>query len=239
MQRKYFNCIINLTLLKIFLPVCSLMLMSGCISVQRYTGIINENFNAAANQRPAGDFSYLEFRDTVKISSNDSADIKLVKSYLVPALIYWQWEHTLETDLSCYQKSEIFKNEFMVAAESLHLSEKLSWKRLVIEVESIPGKFVFTSKGFFVFVLVAYMSSGFEGVYPISDKLAFSYKVFDGNNEMKSGRIEVSFKGEPFRNIHMSTKKFLCIYRDQYVDSIRGLCLMAAIKLDEELSEVY
>lgn len=239
MLKKYFNGIINLTFLKIYLPVCALMLMSGCIGVERYTGIINENFNAAANQRPAGDFSYLEFHDSVKSSSNDSADIELVKSFLVPALIYWQWEHTLETDLSYYQKSQIFKNEFMLAAESMNISEKLSWKRLVIEVESIPGKFIFTSKGFLVFVLVAYMSSEFEGVYPISDKLAFSYKVFDGNNEMKSGRIEVSFKGEPFRNIHMSTKKFLRIYRDQYVDSIRSLCLMAAIKLDEELRDVY
>jgi hypothetical protein len=153
----------------------------------------------------------------------------------VPALVYWQWNNTIKCELSQKQTFLTFNNYLQNYADSLNIKEKLNGQKLIITIDSIPRTFVYTNKGFVVFVLVAYSVGGLEAIFPENDKLVLSYKVVQGTTQTKSGRIEVVNTDLPLKNVWKSTKKFTWFYIDQYENNLKNLSKLAIEKLENEL----
>lgn len=208
-------------------------MLSSCVSTQKFANFVNLKY--AQQNKTIKESDYIEYNN-ININNIDSTvKTEKIKSFFVPALVYWQWNNTLKCELSQKQAFLTFNTYFQYYADSLSIKEKLNGQKLIITIDSIPKSFVYTNKGFVVFVLVAYSIFGLEAILPENENLVLSYKVVQGTTLTKSGRIEVVNTDIPMKNARKSTKKFTWLYIDQYENNLRNMSKLSIEKLMYEL----
>jgi hypothetical protein len=209
--------------------------MNSCISTQKYADYVNKKYNQKVNTTSFVANDYIEFDTTNFKNASNIVQTEKIKSLFIPALFYWQWNNSIKCTFSSQQSLGPFYNNFQHFADSLKFNEKLKGQRLVIQLESIPRTFVYTNKGFVIFAIVAYSTTGIEAIFPENQNLIFSYKIYNGASETKAGRIEINNTDGPLKNIWKSTKKFTWLYVDQYENNLKRLIKSACKKLENEL----
>lgn len=218
---------------KILTLILATILLNSCVSTQKYSKYVNMKYAQQYKTLKSND--YIEYENIIENEIDSIVKTEKVKSLFVPALVYWKWNNTIKCELSPKQTFMTFQNHFQYYADSLIIKEKLNGQKLIITIDSIPKTFVYTNKGFVVFMLVAYSYGGLEAIFPENDKLVFSYKVVQGTTQTKSGQIEVVNTDIPLKNIWKSTKQFTWFYIDQYENNLKRMSKFAIEKLENEL----
>ena len=145
----------------------------GCLSNKRLAKFVNQKYDKESYITTQND--YIDY-DTNKCNYSDTTiKVTKLKSYFIPALIYWEWNNTMKCQISNKQTFENFKKYFEFYADSLNIKEKLNGNKLTIRVDSIPKTFVFSNKGDFTFLLFILVYKDLEVIYPDKEKFVISY----------------------------------------------------------------
>ncbi|MHA6248728.1 hypothetical protein ACXYMU_12375 [Pontibacter sp. CAU 1760] len=186
------------------------------MSSKKYASLVDEKLRASTvpQATTAQHDSWLVI-NTDSIAKKQSS-VKQVERSFIPAILYWGWNSTMETELATATTIGFLEGAVLKAADSLHLAEKLQGGKLVITLREVPDKFVYQNKGSVLFLLVAYTVSGAEAIAPAQKALVASFEVQDGVQVATSGDVLVRNSDKPVRNIWKSTKKFTWSYLDLY-----------------------
>ena len=186
----------------------------SCISSKKYAEYIDMKPSDYDSTLVYNDFIILDTSafDTI----NNFTNTEKTKSLLVPAIIYWQWNTTIECDLNQKQTIKSFNNYLHSYADSLDLSNKLDEQKVIIKIESIPASYTYTNKGFIAYLLLIYMFRAEESITPSNDSLIVLYDIYNNEEITNSGRVEISNIDLPMFNLKKSTKKFTWQYLEQY-----------------------
>ena len=218
---------------KILTLILAIIFLNSCVSTQKYSKYVTMKYAQQCKTLESND--YIEYENIIENEIDSIVKTEKVKSLFVPALVYWKWNNTIKCELSPKQTFMTFQNHFQYYADSLNIKEKLKEQKLIITIDSIPKTFVYTNKGFVVFMLVAYSYGGLEAIFPENNKLVLSYKVVQGTTQTKSGQIEVVNTDIPLKNIWKSTKQFTWFYINQYENNLKRMSKFAIEKLENEL----
>jgi len=201
------------------LLVLSLM-MCSCISTKEYADYISQKY---ATDQPiaTAHCDSIHFQTSSNAMSDSLVDVKNLKSYFIPAGIYWGWNKTLRCELNESMVAQRFQQYFLYYADSLNLKEKLKNKRLEIRIDTIPNRFIYTNRGDVIFLLFAYSYAAIESVYPEKQTLSLSYQLFENNIETKAGTVLLDDINQPYINMMKSTKKLTWEYLDLYEDNLK------------------
>jgi hypothetical protein len=217
---------------KIVILILATASLYSCISTQELESFVYMKY--AQQSQTMRNNDYMEY-DNIKLNEMDSSvKTKKLKARFIPAIIVYEWNTTIKCDLSKKQSFLTFNNYFQYYADSLNIKEKLNGQKLIISIDSIPDTFVYINEGYIENIFSAYVDAS-EGIYPENEKLIFSYRVVQGSNTTKSGRIEMRNVDAPLLNAWKSTKKLTWLYLDRYENNLRYNSRLAIEQLNSEL----
>lgn len=188
----------SLVHLLLFFLIC---FINGCTSIKS----IQDNFNFqtySLGYNPNSEVSQIKTDTLVKLDSiyfdptliPDFPVISKQESYVIPFGIVNIWMSQKKCEIS---KSMLKENIPWHIKESLQSEIERSGKfkldkedksnySLVVNIEELNARGPYTSKGFFVFALVAYAFSSTDIAGPASSKLKISYKLKNGKDVIHS-----------------------------------------------------
>jgi hypothetical protein len=205
----------------IFFSLILFLFSTSCVSTKKYTGFVKPKFEKSVSEieNENGKITFdLSKLDTI----TDIVKSEKLKSMFIPAIFYWGWENTIKSEIDPQTVGEIFRNSFLYYSDSLGLSEKLGNKNLEISIEKIPTSFVYTNKGYTVIVLVAYVVSGLEAIYPETPEIILSYRLRENGQNIKTGDLTIDNKDIPVKNIWKTPKKFTYMYIENFEKNVKN-----------------
>jgi hypothetical protein len=188
------------------------LLCTNCKSTQKYATFVDQKVKPY--RTPPEPKDWLQVNAAPARSASN--DCKQLKFNFIPAIFYWGWNSTIECELNPDVKANYLRKSIYAAADSLHAKEWLAGKTLEINLKQVPGKFLYTYKGYTIFLVFSYVSGGEESVKPYPINLEFDYLVKENNQVISEGAGVIRNEEQPMLNIWKSTKKFTWLYLDGY-----------------------
>jgi hypothetical protein len=217
---------------KHFFILFIITLLTSCISTKQFSSyvepVFQKNQAATSAESIAFDFSGLQDNQT------PIAMTKL-KSQFIPAILFWQWNSTMECEIDPQILGQSFQEDFIQIADSLNLSDKMQGRKLEIKLEEIPNSFIYTNKGRVIILLVAYTMSGLEAIFPEDQNLIITYKLTENEATIKEGKITAITQDKPVKNIWKSAKNFTRVYLNQFKQNNRNMTREIIEKLLTEI----
>ncbi|MCC9167877.1 hypothetical protein [Pontibacter harenae] len=173
---KHFYCLLLLCILS-----------TGCVSINKYTSFVNEQAKSDANS--------LVHREwlTVNLPAVEAGKNKVtkVKGYFIPAIFYFSWNNTIACELDPYVAATYIRKGIYQAADSLEQNNHLDGKKLVINLQQVPGQFMYENKGQVFNFIFFRISSGNQTIapQPIALQATYELKLNDGLVINGSGSI--------------------------------------------------
>jgi hypothetical protein len=214
------------------LSILTITLLTSCIGTKKFTGFVEPKFQdkqlISTNENIIFDLTGLE---------NTSASITStkVKSQFIPAILYWQWNNTIKCEVNPTIVGQSFQENFLRYSDTLKVKEKLQGRKLEMKIEKIPNSFVYTHKGNSIILIIAYTVSDLEAIFPQEQDLVVSYKITENGSTIKDGKLTVSNKDQPIKNVWKSTKKFTWLYVDQFKQNTKIMTKEIVEKLITEI----
>lgn len=205
---------------------------SSCISTKRYESYVLTKY-AKQDQENTKNVSLKFNYGESKLDSNVKTE--KLNSVFIPALVYWKWHNTIKCSLSEKQVYTSFEHYMQRYADSLNFNEKLKGQKLILKVDSIPNKFVYTNYGNVFFFLFAYAITETEAIIPIDGDLLLSYKLVNGAEVVKSGEVKIANSSSTLNNVWKSPKKFTWYYIDQYEQNLKALSKLAIEQIEQDI----
>jgi hypothetical protein len=191
-------------------------LFSSCISAKRYNTIYvepkfeeNEAVILQKSENFTVDIAGLKDFKRTTISTK-------LKSQLIPAILYWQWDRRLQAEVNPQIVGNIFKKNFISLADSLKLEDKLQGHKLELKIEQVPNTFQYIHSGNTAIFLFFYILNDVYEVVPQEVDLMVSYKLSKNGELVKSGTLSAINIDKPVQNNWKSPKKLTWIYIDQF-----------------------
>lgn len=200
---------------KLILIFLTFSFLTSCISSKKFTRYVEPNVQdnistiSVSPENLSFDFTGIENSRPAVVSTK-------LKSQFIPAILYWQWDNTIQCEINPKIAGRLFEENFYILADSLNLLEKLQNYTLEITIEEIPNSFIYSNKGNITILLIVYTISGLEAIFPEDKNLAISYRIRKEGNTVKEGKITASNQLQPVKNIMKSTKKFTELYVNQF-----------------------
>jgi len=199
----------NLIILMIF------VLLTSCISTKRFDKIVTTKLvNQNSNEFNTSDIVHFTNRNLK--TENLLVKSEKIKSQFIPAILYWQWNNTIQCRIDNSIPKEILIESVLNNPHLSELEYLLNGKTIEIEIDSIPTQFVYTNQGNTVILILFYTISTLEAIIPADQDLHVTYRIVDKNKVVKIGKIEIKNKNNPVKNTWSSTQKFTNTYLDQY-----------------------
>ncbi len=109
------------------------------------------------------------------------------KKQLLPLLFYWNWFFRATSDMNTFIPVNNLITSINKNAKEKGLQQKLNGEKIELTINSIPHQFNTIDKGFIILFLSV------ESFYIENDtsKLDISYRILNGNNEVKKGNIVI------------------------------------------------
>ncbi|MHC2991189.1 hypothetical protein OB13_06175 [Pontibacter sp. HJ8] len=163
------------------------ILSTGCVSTSKYTSFVNEQAKAVVT--PPQHQEWL----TVNLPAAGAGSNKAtrVKGYFIPAILYFSWNNTIACELDPQIAATYIRKGIYKAADSLQLKNHLGDKKLVINLQQVPGQFVYENKGQLFNLIFFHISSGEQKItpQPIAMQATYELKLNDGLVVQGSGNI--------------------------------------------------
>lgn len=211
-------------LITIFISLFLIIALSGCFSVEKYNNFIKEKTGIIKAQSAPDSNDYLTVKSDAMMDADSSLHSKKVKNSFIPAILYWQWNYSIESNLGHNVPVNVIRPAIFNYAESISLKDKLNGKHLEISIKKVPSSFTYTQKGMALIFIIGYSVQGQEVIYPSNDELVVSYRILNNGSETKRGTITVRETGQPVSNRKLkSAKKFTWAYIDDYYGDIQGM----------------
>ncbi len=211
-------------LVRVILGLVSIAALSGCVGVRRYETFTKTKAKEilAANQYVISDGLTIE---ASRIEIPDSiVKVEKVRSYFIPAIFFWQSKHELRCDISPELPISIFKNEFYSLAADYNIKGRLGDRSLEIDITEISKGFLYSHNETVVFLLLFYVLTGGETIYPLPNSgLSLKYRVILANEILQEGELSLPERQQPLYNVFKSTKKFTRAYLDEYQRSYQQM----------------
>lgn len=203
--------------LRLFPLVLVLLFSDSCVSTKRYTSFTKEKvWELQKTSQVTQKLDYLEIRTDSLIVQDSLIKVQKLKSFFIPAIFYWQSEHSLKCELSPKVPVRFFEQEFMRLADSADLKSKLNGQKIELSILQIPNSFVYTHKEKTIIFIVAYIVSSLEAIYPDNKELKIRYRIVENDENKKTGIITIPNTELPIKNVWKSSKKFTWVYLDKY-----------------------
>jgi len=193
---------------------------TSCISTEKLTSFVKPKFvnsvNETENSNIIFDFSKLDTIENIVQSEK-------LKSYIIPAILFWQWENNIKCQINPQSVGNMFKSYFIDYAKSLGLSEKLENQNLEIKIEKLPSSFIYVDKGYTIILIVGYSISELEAIYPEKQDIVIKYKLRENGQDVKSEELTIINKDTAIKNTWRtaSTRIFTKIYVEQFEKNIK------------------
>jgi hypothetical protein len=143
-------------------------------------------------------------------------------SHVLPLVVYFQYDYRH----TCTLNPEIAVTEFAntVQAQSTRLSQKLNGEKLELTVEQVPSAFALVDKGHLLLFSISW-----DKIYVAPDfkDLIVSYKLFQGNDAVKTGKIDIKNTERNrgirfFQSWKSSTSEYLTSYNADVANMSRA-----------------
>jgi hypothetical protein len=190
-----------------------LIFLTSCVTSKKYTSFVNEKLETKQIDSTIDREWLIINTNQLKLNGNEC---RKVKSSFIPAIIYWEWNTAISCDIDQSLTVNYLKDAIYKAADSLNLIENLKKYKLIINIKSVPGQFLYEDKESVLFLIVAYIVSGGETILPTPIDFVADYEIQSENNMMLKGEIIIKNNEQPMKNIWKSTKKFTGMYLDHY-----------------------
>lgn len=192
-----------------------LVILSGCISTQEMSRIIENKIKKdTSGYIVASDWYSIKSDSLPKMDS--IVRVKKIKSFFIPAILYWELEHTLKCEINPKIPVNYFTKKFIEIADSVDLKSKLKGKKIEISISEIPSSFIYTEKERAIILIVGYIVGGQEVIYSDYKNFKISYKVFENNQVAETGYLTIKNIDPSLKNTWASTNKFVSMYINQY-----------------------
>lgn len=201
---------------RILMPLLAITIFSSCISTKKYASYVAPKFESVPINRTNNN---IKFDLTALHKSDTSIVANSLTSQFIPAILFWQWNKTIQCDVDQTIIGESFETDFLSIADSLKVQDVLKDRQLEIKLEEIPNSFIYTNKGQTIIFIVAYAFSAIEAIAPKLDDVVVSYKLRENDAIIKQGKITVFNTQKPVRNVWKSTKKFTWMYVSQFKEN--------------------
>jgi hypothetical protein len=193
------------------------LLFTSCVSSKKYAGFVRLKPEPSVEQNTNNALIF----DLSKLGIIDEGvRATKLKSQFIPALLFWQWKHNIQCQISPQSVGILFQAAFIDYAKKLGLFEKLGNRTLAIKPEALPATFVYTNEGYAVMFIVAYAVSQREAIYPDEQAFVVTYAVQENGQAETTAQIRIANKEVPVKNIWRSTKKFTQNYTAQFENNI-------------------
>lgn len=209
--------------------------LSGCMSTRKYHDIVSEKFNGSARVIPSPDTSYFVVNIAPIAGQEEPVKTEKLKSFFIPAFVYWGWESTIRSQLDPQRRARQFAADLHFFADSLKLRNRLGDDKLELTVHSLPSGFVYSRKGYVVFLLIAYVNGASEAIFPDPAQYRVTYRKQTNSPEIVTGTVTVPNHSKPLNNIWKSGRKFTWLYLDLLDDHMRKSARSTMLKVAEEL----
>ncbi|MDX5418890.1 MAG: hypothetical protein LPK09_06720 [Hymenobacteraceae bacterium] len=178
--------------------------LTGCVGTKKYATYVDEKLKTVAQETDQHDWLIVQAPASAPKASNY---IQLESSF-IPAIVYWGWNSTISCEIDPYATTEFVKRGIYQAAQNLEVQQKLAGRQLVIELEKVPGQFMYENKGSTIFLVFAHVTTGEETITPRPTELLVRYKLIENGEVIATGKNMKSNQEQPLRNMWKSTKKF-------------------------------
>jgi hypothetical protein len=178
--------------------------LTACVSTKKYAAFVDEKTATAPQKAGQKDWLLVQVPDSAQKGSNYTQ----LKYSFIPAILYWGWNSTIEGELDPNITAEFVKRGIYQAAENLEVQRKLEGRQLVIELEQVPGQFMYENKGSTIILVFAHITTGVEAITPKPTNLVVRYKLLEDGEVVSTGTIVNNNQEQPIRNVWKSSKKF-------------------------------
>jgi hypothetical protein len=185
---------------------------SSCVSTQKFAGYVDQRLPVVQKERAQEDWLIVNMPDTEGTGNS----YRQVKSYFIPAILYWEWNKTIEFELDKRVVADYIRSGIYNAADSLKLKDKLDGKQLIINFKQMPGKFLYENKGNTIILVFVQITSATEAISPFPVNLEVAYELKGNNEILKSGKGYAQNKQVADRNAWSSTENFTWMYLNDF-----------------------
>lgn len=202
---------------RILLFVTLILLFTSCITVSEFDTTVRKRVETEMTVDSLVDTKYLLLKTDKLVAAKEPIEVKKLSSFMVPLGVFWGWERSYDCNISSKYFSNIFATTLRQKERELELRKCLGNKRLEITLEEVPKGFLYSNTGTVYFFVVVYFYDFDEVIYPQEQTLKISYRVMQGDNELKKDTFTYQFK-EPVKNSVHASMDFL----DFYMQDIRA-----------------
>ena len=184
---------------------------SSCLTKKEFSEVVKKNVEIGIYTNTKVNTPYLILK-TDKLPAADSAvEIKKLSSYMVPLFFFWGWDRSYQCDINNRYFSNLFAGALEDKAKEFELEKILGDKKIEITLEQVPKGFLYTNTGSVYFLMVAYFYDFDEKIYPQSQNFKISYKLMQGERELKSDTLSYQFQ-DPVKNTADMSISFVDFY---------------------------
>jgi len=202
--------------IRILLFIALIFFMTGCITVSEFDSVVRPKVEAEMVTKTTVKTDYLVLKTDKLPVTTPPVNIKKLSSFMVPLGVFWGWERSYNCDINSQYFSNIFAITLKQKAQEFELQKCLGNKRLEVTLDEVPKGFLYSNTGTVYFFMVVYFYNYNEVIYPQEQNFKISYRLMQGNNELKKDTFIYQFK-EPIKNsVHMSVD-----FLDFYMQDIR------------------
>jgi len=216
------------------LLVIPMLSMCGCISSQRYAGYVKAYYvQKDTAQAPT-------MQDVKVLSQMPSAfaevvDVKKGDSHFIPAFFYWGVKESFDCNLNAAVPQQIVQRTIHRYADTMGLIKKLHGRRLELTIQDIPTAFTYVNNTDVVFIVIYAFTMGSQVIKSQNTDVVLSYKVYEGQQLVKEGRLVAKDEASDMSNIWKSTKKITWAYLKAYNNNVTRLSKQCLEQLVDEL----
>jgi len=178
---------------------------------------------------------YLTVTSSLPMDGSEGSTGERKISHFLPLLVYWQWDDRLSCTLNPKIPVYNFTSTATNYAAKKGLKQKLGTQRVELHIDKMPSTFAIDDKAHLVWVIYA-VGWDFVSIQPEKQDMVVSYRVLQGDTEVKKGTITVTDINKPIPiGFYQSVKKKTWSYLEDYDANIATMTRTVIDKLVEEL----
>ncbi|MER2997122.1 hypothetical protein [Pontibacter populi] len=189
---------------QIFYAIIISTLLSGCAGLGKISKTVNQSTETIAATPQQHDWLTINLPDSAATHNTFTKG----QNYFVPALVYWGWNSTLNCEIAPYTSALLVRNAIYKAADELQLKQHLGDKKVVINLQQAPGKFVYENKGDVVYLLFVTVSDIKESITPVPVDLQATYELHSPVDQTFKATTTIPNQEQKITNSWSSKKGF-------------------------------
>jgi len=190
--------------------------LNACISAQRVDGFVQRYYAEEELVPEISELPWARVSPPMKALETPSLS-KRTKAQFIPAILYWQWNTQVETDIDDAMVTRRFEHFLAVDSRSAELRKIVGENSIEFSFQSAPSAFTYSHKGNTLILLFAYSITDKIGIEPSTEGYTLSYKLRSPSGELlKNGEITTGNSEIELSNVWKSNRKFVWLYLDEY-----------------------